>query len=706
MIRLQLLLVLLFTTIILSYPSRALAQACDLNTTGDIYIVSNCILSGVIGIDDGTSSQSTSVNRASFKVAPNIQVTISNGTSLSVGILDLTGGGTIVYPATFNIDVGKPVWVLDHDHDGFAADLNSVVVSNSSPGADYVRKNAIVLNGNDLNDNLSCPANTCVVGNTCQRCQNGGAINVAAGNACQNGIEVAVTTTAFCGTTATTIANSSSANTCSGLRTNTTYYRACNGAGSCYADNTSAASIGTSSTIYAANGKVYTDSIGTTSAPSSTYKCNTADVTVASSCSGTRNYRACNGIGSCRLDNTYAATSTIYAVDGKIYTGSTGITATPNAAYYCGTALATTASSCQGTIYYRACNGSGSCRGDNTGAGTGTYNAANGYVFVGLAGETSTPSSTYNCFVANTTSAGSCSGTRYYRACGGSGGCRVDNVGAASDPLNAANGKVFTNSVGTTANPSSSYNCAIVNSCTSGYCYGTNYYSACDGSGSCRNDTIGAGVGTTFLAANGTYYNAIACGTTAVGACSGGNNCNTFWQDSDGDSVGKSSSTALSCGSVPPAGYATGSGTSDCCDTNASIYPGNANYYTSAHAACTGVASNWDYDCSGTVQTTLDAYSGITLNNRWYWQADNSAACVYERLVQCTTNRANYCGQYVWYCDGAGSWPTCSNQSFGRTMYFKPGGGSCSAPTGYSSCGAVGGPCCSYGGSAATMGCR
>ena len=43
----------------------------------------------------------------------------------------------------------------------------------------------------------------------------------------------------------------------------------------------------------------------------------------------------------------------------------------------------------------------------------------------------------------------------------------------------------------------------------------------------------------------------------------------------------------------------------DCCDSNSSINPG-ATYHTTAHAACSGVSSNWDYNCSGGVTYAYD----------------------------------------------------------------------------------------------------
>jgi hypothetical protein len=784
-------LILLIILAVFTLPFPSYAQTCNLNVSGDLTFNSNCSIpiNSRVGIDDGAALDSTSPNRAVFKVGPGVQVSIGNGSTLSVGILDLTGGGTIIYPSTFNILIGQPVWVLDGDGDGLPGTSAPAIASATRPtgtagqGLYYRKKYAIDNNLIDSDDTNSCPPNACK--SNCQKCVNGSPVNVAAGNACNTatGVEVSVTTAINCGTSIAASVDSSVANACSGVRTSNIYYRACNGSGSCYADNTSAAlSVGNSSTIYAPNGKVFTDTIGTTATPDSNYKCNTADVTVGGQCSGTRNYRACNGVGSCRNDNIGAGTGTIYAPNGKIYTNSVGGTGAASVSYYCGTSVSTDPASsvCSGTRYYHACNGSGGCRGDTTGAGTATFYAPNASVIIGYAGETSPPDSTHYCSISDATAANACTGTRYYRPCGGSGGCRVDNVGAASATLNAPNGKVFTSAIGTTANPSSTYKCgtidataantcsgtryykacngagscyndttnatsgtlwaangkvftnatgttaapngtykcntvdvtaanacsgtrnyracngigscrndntgagtatiyaangkvytnatgttaapnstykcASITSCTAGYCFGTNYFSACDGSGGCRNDTVGAGVGTTFLVANGSKYDA-SCNASA-GSCSGGNLCTTFWQDADNDTYGSSSSTANYCGSSPPAGYVAASGNNDCCDSNASIYPNNSNYYTSAHAACTGVASDWDYDCDSSI-TYAYGVGNTQITHRLVSTCSGSQPYYNYRLDGCSSGWLGFgcqtlapgdCGQNFWVC--------------------------------------------------------
>jgi hypothetical protein len=89
-----------------------------------------------------------------------------------------------------------------------------------------------------------------------------------------------------------------------------------------------------------------------------------------------------------------------------------------------------------------------------------------------------------------------------------------------------------------------------------------------------------------------------------VAQCASGA-CTPFYQDVDGDGYGSGAATGF-CGTTTPIGYAAQTG--DCCD-NASnlalaklIHP-NAGFQTTSAGGVCGVT--WDYDCDGTVETSL-----------------------------------------------------------------------------------------------------
>ena len=68
--------------------------------------------------------------------------------------------------------------------------------------------------------------------------------------------------------------------------------------------------------------------------------------------------------------------------------------------------------------------------------------------------------------------------------------------------------------------------------------------------------------------------------------------------DHDGDGYGENNTTLSLCemsGATPPGGYVTQGG--DCCDSDASAFPGQTKYFTSADAC-----GSWDYNCDGTIQ--------------------------------------------------------------------------------------------------------
>ena len=144
-----------------------------------------------------------------------------------------------------------------------------------------------------------------------------------------------------------------------------------------------------------------------------------------------------------------------------------------------------------------------------------TGNIASGYVCTGSGAQTAVSSSNY-CNYWENCNKGDCSATKYYRACAGTGSCRTNNTGAATETVIADNGKVLTSACNQHS-PSPTYYCNIYNSCTNGACVGHQYYRACNGSGSCRRDNTYAYDKTVYVSAG--YSLTSTCGTTGSTLC-------------------------------------------------------------------------------------------------------------------------------------------------------------------------------------------
>ncbi len=96
----------------------------------------------------------------------------------------------------------------------------------------------------------------------------------------------------------------------------------------------------------------------------------------------------------------------------------------------------------------------------------------------------------------------------------------------------------------------------------------------------------------------------------ALGSQCASNTCTSFYVDQDGDGYGTGPAVGF-CGTTAPVGYAAQNG--DCCDDASHlavarlIHPGAGFQTTSAGGVCN---ITWDYNCSGTVETSFGMRSG------------------------------------------------------------------------------------------------
>ena len=102
-------------------------------------------------------------------------------------------------------------------------------------------------------------------------------------------------------------------------------------------------------------------------------QCSASWTGCSNACTKTGSDGYCDGSGACKTGGASAPVA-----DGKVCSGGSEVS--PSTSHYCGTATSCTNGSCVGTTYYRACDGSGACRSDNTyAASANNIYAATGY---------------------------------------------------------------------------------------------------------------------------------------------------------------------------------------------------------------------------------------------------------------------------------------------------------------------------------------
>lgn len=237
------------------------------------------------------------------------------------------------------------------------------------------------------------------------------------------------------------------------------------------------------------------------------------------------------GDGNCYSGTCDVTHRTGNIASGYICTGS-GTQTAVSSSNYCNYDENCDAGDCSATKWYTSCNGSGSCRAasDHTASYSENVTASAGKVLKSDCSERS-PSTSYYCDYYENCSNGDCSADEYYRACDGSGSCRTNNTDAYHVDVYASAGYSLTSSCGTTGSTlcDSTWR-ASSGTGDNHYGKGGAYtcQGMCDGSGKCEY-AINCGVcaGTLNVSISGAGTCTVTASLTAT-LCNG-----KFWQVRD-----------------------------------------------------------------------------------------------------------------------------------------------------------------------------
>ena len=386
----------------------------------------------------------------------------------------------------------------------------------------------------------------------------------------------------------------------------------------------------------------------------------------------------CNPANKCQYCDVDQSTSAWSSVPSG-YTCSAGSNIPVSATNYCNYDENCDDGDCYATKWYTSCNGTGSCRAasDHTDSYTNTFNASNGYVIKSDCSEAA-PSTILYCGTATDCIAGNCIGHKYYRACNGTGGCRIDNLYAYDQTIYASAGKVLTSTC-TDQDATADVKCAAtVNKCTDGSCSGEKRYPECQAGGVCDSSATSYYTSETVYASTG-YTLTSTCGTTGTTLCgySTWNGCNGSCQKKRdqlrcdaahncaydvGDDFSYLSTDGKVCSAgseVAPSSSINCDKTIDCLDNACSA----ARYYRGCTAGGTSCTE------TGKVSyTAWNAPSNYTISETTYKVGDT-----------CATNQ-DICGYSTYNkCGGVGSPYSCQK---GRDQLRCNGSGVCTQDVG------------------------
>jgi len=285
------------------------------------------------------------------------------------------------------------------------------------------------------------------------------------------------------------------------------------------------------------------------------------------------------------------------------------------------------------------CGSSGSC--DPSG---GTENIPSGSVCTGAGEITSVSASNYCGSPENNCSNNSCSGTRWYRSCNGSGACRGvgDYTGGHLQPIMAQANCVLYPDCTLAYRSTSNYCGAIVDDCTNGACVGYRYYRGCDGSGACKADATGSYQQTVYPNTGKTLTGSCSPNGTTLCDFSSWNYCNTDCFKTRDE---------LRCSAGHACSYDVGNNGSIVAENkvcvNGSEISVSSTYYCDIDNSCTSGA------CSGTIYYRSCAYNGVC-------KTDNSGAFGVTINADAGNILTASCGQSTaqcttcYQCDGTG----------------------------------------------------
>ncbi len=130
-ISLNTIVVSLMVFVFLFMPKNAQAVTCSgFTDTNATLSNSTCVITGTMGLDDPLNTETSTLNRAPLVLgnlvsSPSsaINITINSGGSMATGVITIRKNVTIVIASGGQIVSGRPLYVVDADGDGWAANF-------------------------------------------------------------------------------------------------------------------------------------------------------------------------------------------------------------------------------------------------------------------------------------------------------------------------------------------------------------------------------------------------------------------------------------------------------------------------------------------------------------------------------------------------------------------------------------------------------
>lgn len=545
-------------------------------------------------IDGVDANGANSTNSAILTIVSGVTLTIPSQQTLATGTIDMKGGGSIIITKGSQIKLKTPIYMTDADSDGTPASTSAIIVPNVADKRKYTITRPTV---SDCKDSGTLAANVWSATTCSQDLDQDGYTSAAAAKTCTN--HTTCTSVTYASTGSNDDVTSYSAGqlkTANGSDCNDTGTNSSNVyvSATCYtdADNdnygtgtakscTNNATCG--SATWASGGEGTTASSGNFSANAN--DCNDSSISIypGTTCNGVCSLCAASG-GTCGAAPAGKNGQATCQYCNGVSLDAVNMTAGSDTYGDCTASLTSCADVCNKAGPDGNCNGAGAC---NTGGNSGYV--SNLKVCTGAATEIDATTSVY-ASIANSCNSASCSGTRYYRACNGSGATRSDNTGAASQTIYATAGQSLNTSCDSGANGNPGSTCQ-----------------KCNGSGSL-----------TVQASNEDLYNQCATGGSGTATVCQSNNCsgsNTYC-----GSLGAETTCRTVAGTCDVAETCAGISQLYSCPTDAFLAAGDQNQ--AACKQCDGTSAN-PVNVTNNTQDTLGTYKCNTT-----CQKCSSGSCV------------------------------------------------------------------------------